>query len=83
MSDQKVEQSDADEINHKADLIAEVADRIRTKAFLLRDLQKPTTEGKMKKVESAEDFASAIKNRLDAIQSMLDEAVESLTRFAG
>lgn len=61
MSDQ-VEQSDVDEINCKTDLIAEVADRIRIKAFSLRNLAKPEPEGKMGKVESTEDFASAIKN---------------------
>ena len=78
-----VEQSDVEEINNKADIIAEIADRIRSKAFSLRDLAKPEPEGKSGEARPAGDFASEIKNRLDRIRHILDEAAESLGRFAG
>ena len=81
MPDEKVEQSDVEEIYGKADSIAEIAGRIRNKAFSLRNLAKPEVEDK--KERAVGDFAAEIKGRLDGIQSVLNEAVESLGRFAG
>lgn len=80
MSD-KVEQSDVEEIMHMTESITERAGQIRTKAFSLRDLTKPEAEAA--KVDPAGDFASEFKRQLNHIQNTLDEAAESLARFAG
>jgi len=81
MSDTTVEKSDVEEIRQRADLIGEKAALIRDKAFSLRNIAKPEPEPG--KVTEVGDFASEIKNRLGTIQSILNEASESLGRFAG
>ncbi len=80
MSD-TVEKSDVEEIRQRADLISEKAALIRDKAFSLRNIAKPEPESG--KLTETNDFASEIKNRLDTIQSTLNEASESLGRFVG
>ena len=82
MSD-TVEQSDVEEITNMVEIITERADQIKTKAFTLRQIQKPEPEGKSAKIAEAGDFASDIKSRLTRIQKLLNEADESLARFAG
>lgn len=76
-----VVQSDVAEITHMIEVIDERADTIRTKAFLLRNIAKPEPESG--KIAQTGDFASETKRRLACIQSTLDEANESLGRFAG
>ncbi len=80
MSDQ-VEQSDVEEITHMIEVITERADQVKTKAFTLRQNQKP--EDALKTASDGGDFASDIKRRLSRIQDILDDAIESLCRFAG
>lgn len=80
MSD-KVEQSDVEEITHMTEVITEKADQIKTKAFTLRQVQKP--DDSSKKEPQTGDFASDIKCRLNHIQGILNETTESLSRFAG
>ena len=81
MSDQ-VEQSDVEEITHMTEVITERAEQIRTKAFSLRNITKPEdAKGEVAAVRG--DFASDIKCRLSRIQDILDDALESLGRFAG
>ena len=63
------------------EVITNRADQIKIKAFTLRQIQKPDDEGE--KVAQTGDFASGIKRRLDRIQNILDDAIESLGRFAG
>lgn len=77
---EKVEQSDVEEIIHMTEVITERAERIRTKAFTLRQVQRP---GDASKTEVTGDFASDIKRRLNCIEKILVEAVESLGLFAG
>jgi DNA-binding ferritin-like protein len=77
----KVEQSDVEEITHMIEAIAERANQIKGKAFTLRQIQKP--DDAPEKTPEGGDFASDIKRRLGRIQNILDDANESLGRFAG
>ncbi len=79
MTDDK-EQSDVEEIFDKISVLGGKARLVRDKVFKLRNIPSvETCEGS----SEAPDFASDIKRRLGIIEDALNEAAESLTRFAG
>ncbi len=79
MTDVK-ERSDVEVIFDRVNVLGDKARLVRDKASKLRSL--PSADI-LEKCSEPQDFASDIKSRLGTIEGILNEAAESLTRFAG